>query len=339
MHFRFSLVLPVVRRALGALAGLMVLVAGAGPRAQAQGTTSYVLLAVSGDVQMGTGGQWRRANTGMRLQANDQLRLGERSYAAVVVGGARTLELKNPGVVTMSQLSASIRSASSSVTSKYLDYVVNRSTSNRLGNNMSNLGAVERSGMSPMPLSPPKNTALDDASATFSWRRLAGVKSYVFTLADDEGTELHKVTTEDTTVTLDLAALNLKPGVEYAWKVANARMAGMPSDEIVFNLMPEAKRSEVQQGARDIESELGAEGPAVAALTLAAYYAEQGLNHKAMAQYERAIAQAPAVREYRLMYAEFLSGLGMGSYAQQVLQAGGIAPRAGAAKGATPDGR
>lgn len=294
--------------------------------ARAQTSASYLLLAVSGDVQLGASGQWRRASTGMRLGANDQLKLGDRSYAAVVVGGARTVELKNPGIVTMSQLSASMRAASSSVTSKYLDYVVNRSTSNRLGNNMSNLGAVERSGMSPMPLSPPKNSALAEASTSFSWRSMMGVKSYVFTLSDDEGNELYKTTTADTSVTLDLAQVGVKPGVEYAWKVANARMAGMPSDEIVFNLMPEAKRTEVSRSVSELQAELGADESAVSALTMAMFYADQGMNDKAMREYERAIAIAPTVREYRLMYAEFLSGLGMGSYAASILRAGGITP-------------
>lgn len=318
-------------RRRGACLTVLLLLAGTS-LSSAQAPASFLLLAVSGDVQMGSGGQWRRANTGMRLQSNDQLKLGERSYAAVVVGGTRTLELKTPGVVTMSQLSASVRSASSSVTSKYLDYVVNRSTSNRLGNNMSNLGAVERSGMSPMPLSPPKNTSLDESNVSFTWRKMVGVKSYVFTLADDEGNEIHKATTQDTSLSLDLSALGVRSGVEYAWKVANARMAGMPSDEIVFSLLPEAKRDEVKASAQEIQTELGTEESAVSSLTLAAFYADQGMNNKAMVHYERAIQLAPTVREYRLMYAEFLSGLGMGSYANQVLKAGGITPTKGGTK-------
>jgi hypothetical protein len=291
---------------------------------QAQSNPSYLLMAVSGDVQAGTAGQWRRATTGSRLNANDQLKLGDRSYAAVVFNNTRTFELKTPGVITMSQLSAGLGAARSSTASKYVEYVANRTTSNRLGVNMTNLGAVERSGLSPSPLSPPKNSALSTNSVTFRWRQMVGVKSYVFSLADDEGKPLFRSTTVDTSISLDLSQYNLQPGVEYAWKVANARMAGMPSDEILFNVLSEGRRTEVTNAVAEIKSELGETESAITCLTLAGYYSDQTMNDQAMQQYERAISLAPDVREYRLMYAEFLSGLGMGSYATTVLKAGGI---------------
>lgn len=294
------------------LATLLALLAGP---LQAQ---TYLLMAVSGDVQYSSNGTWKKAATGARLTGADQLRVGDKGYAAVVFNNARTFELKKPGSYPMQQLSAGARTASSSVTSRYLDYVVNRSTSNKLGNNMSNLGAVERS-MAPVQVGPRQGMIADAKAGTFRWQKQPGTQRYILTLSDEDGNELLKEEVTDTVATLDLTKLNLKPGTNYYWKVANARLTGMPSDELWFQVLSAEKEAEIKTAEVELAT-ASEEKSAVSYIVLAQFYQENKLNEKAQAAYEEGIRLAPDVREYKLMYAEFLNGIGLSGQAYEIVK-------------------
>lgn len=278
---------------------------------------SYMLMAVSGDVQMNAGGQWKKANTGSKLGPSDQVKLGERSYAAIVVNGTKTYELKKVGVVTMNQLSAG-GTGSSSVMSKYVDYVVNRSTSNKLGNNMSNLGAVERS-VAPTPLAPRLGNVAEE-NVRFTWRKQQGAKSYFFVISDIEQKRLVEQTVTDTFVVVNLKEAKVEPGEFYFWKVSSTNMKGMMSDDVAFQLLTPQKRQEITKAVKEMKAEMGTEENAINYMVLASYYQDQGVNDKAMESYQKAILLEPNVKEYKLMYAEFLQKINLNGLAKEVAE-------------------
>ncbi len=278
---------------------------------------SYMLMAVSGDVQVNAGGQWKKAATGNKLGPSDQVKLGERSYAAIVMNGSKTFEVKKVGVVTMSQLSAGATTGASSVTSKYVDYVVNRSTTNKVSNNMSNLGAVERS-VAPVALSPRQGKVMDEKTR-FTWRKLPGAKSYYFVLSDIEQRKIYEVVTEDTFAYVSLAQYKIEPGEFYFWKIANSAMKGMASDDISFQVLTPEKRSEIAKNVKEMKSEIGSEETAIGYIVMASYYQDQDINDRAMESYEKAIKLNPEVKEYRQMYAEFLVKINLNGLAKEVM--------------------
>jgi hypothetical protein len=278
---------------------------------------TYMLMAVSGDVQMNAGGQWKKANTGSKLGPSDQVKLGERSYAAIVVNGTKTYELKKVGVVTMNQLSAGATGANG-VMSKYVDYVVNRSTSNKLGNNMSNLGAVERS-VAPTPMAPRLGNVAEE-TVRFTWRKQQGAKSYFFVISDIEQKRLVEQTVTDTFVVVNLKEAKVEPGEFYFWKVSSSNMKGMMSDDVAFQMLTPQKRQEIAKAVKEMKTEMGTEETAIGYMVLASYYQDQGVNDKAMEAYEKAIRLEPSVKEYKLMYAEFLQKINLNGYAKEVAE-------------------
>jgi tetratricopeptide (TPR) repeat protein len=290
---------------------LLLMLATLGAQAQ-----SYLLMAVSGDVQQYQAGSWRKASTGARLGPADRLKVGERSYAALVLNNQKTFELKRVGEYTLGSLTAG-QGTSSSVTSKYVDYMASRSTSSKLGNNMSNLGAVERS-MAPTPLSP-RNANLAEEVAKFRWRKQSGARSYIFELKDIDGNTILNRRVDDTTLVVDLARFRMRPTDCYYWRVANAKLPGMRSDEMCFRMLTPEKRLEATKAVSELKAETCVEESALCNIMMANYYQDQDMNDKALDAYERALVLAPDVKEYRLMFAEFLAKVGLNSYAKEVM--------------------
>lgn len=303
------------------MTALSALLLGAGLQAQ-----SYRLMAVSGTVEVAAGSAWRRATTGSTLTSNDQLRISSGGYASVFVNNQRAVELKSPGIYKMSFLTAS--GAPSTTAQKYLNYVVNRSTSNQLGSNMSNLGAVERS-MAPSPLSPhgvmPGGSEIEPAyiateQLKLTWRPQSGATGYVVTISDAlDGKEVFQRAVKDTLLTVTLESAGLQSDVLYEWQLSSSTMPGLKSVKLPFIVLDAEQRKKIQAEAKALRAEVGGTS-AVAYLVLANFYQEKGVVDQAMDHYESAIALAPGVKEYRKMYAEFLQQCGLTAYALEMFK-------------------
>ncbi|MDX2061984.1 MAG: hypothetical protein SFY70_02910 [Bacteroidia bacterium] len=286
------------------------------PRAYGQNT--FLLMAVSGDVQYtDDGSSWNRARTGLKLQEDAKLKVAQGAYAAVILNNTKTFEMKQSGTYNLRNLVPASGTASSSVSGKYVDYVVNRSTSNKAGNNMANLGAVERS-LAPQPLSP-MNSKIIDNQVTFIWRKQDDAPSYFFKISDINGNELYTTETADTFVVVDVLPLKLNTNEPYYWQIANTRKRGMPSGEPSFVLLGTENRAAIQKAAEEIKGNAEDPNSAICNIFLGQYYAEQQVYDRAMMAYANAVNAHPDVEGYRKIYAEFLAKIGLASYAKEIL--------------------
>jgi hypothetical protein len=279
---------------------------------------NFMLMAVSGDVQYAEGSTWKKARTGQKLNDEDKLKVGTGGYAAVILNNSKTYELKQSGTYTLSRLvPAGTTAEKNSVTGKYVDYVVNRSNSNKAGSNMSNLGAVERS-MAPLPLTP-RTSKVIESEVKFAWRSQSGAPSYYFQIADQDGNVIYSTEVKDTFIVVDVTPMNLTTNQCYWWQLASTKMKGMMSDELCFQMASTTDRAAIQKAAEEIRTNSEDPNSAICNIFLAQYYQEQQVNDKAMEAYEAAIAAQPNVDGYRKIYAEFLSSIGLASYAKEIL--------------------
>lgn len=271
----------------------------------------FTVTAMSGTVmiQKSNSPNWQKASYGAKLDKGDAIKVSESAYVTLVHANLKTLALKKAGSYSVVELEKQIPNASSNITTEYVNYVMNQSTQKRSGNNMVNTGSVERAA-SPTPILPRKAENIIDDEVTFSWATLPGSIEYQFEIADDENNILYNKVLKGTSVTVDIKALNLKTNYCYYWHVSDKRHLSMKSDDICFKTAGNAQRQVILKDVESINQDLGETG-AFAYIVLAEMYYKNKVSNRASDAYLKAIELAPDMEEYKTMYVNFMTEIGV----------------------------
>jgi hypothetical protein len=264
---------------------------------------SFTLVAVNGDVQWEDKGTWKKAISGYKIPDNSKIKLGKGAYAALSYQNKQTLELKTEGSYSMADLQSKVNKAPSSITSKYVDFVVANAKSKPQANTMSNKGMVNRDVAGMVLLyQPPYESCLLEDMITFVWSGHKKAKEYIFVLSGDEK-EMIRKETKDTLITLNLQPFNLKPNECYFWYVIPKGYDDLKSKEYCFKALSKKQKEVIYQETQDIQNDLG--NTTLAKVVLASYYEDKKLYIEALNLYKQAAESG--IEEYKNLYQNYLS--------------------------------
>jgi len=141
----------------------------------------FKVLANRGENQVKTQGSWKPVKTGTSLKSGDELKVSENAYVGLVHTSGKTYEIKNAGLVDVNELASSLNTSSSSVASKYADFVMNKMNADDNKNKLAATGAVTRGDGGAISVFMPSSVEVLNPSATVSWEESEG-ETYVVTL-------------------------------------------------------------------------------------------------------------------------------------------------------------
>lgn len=257
---------------------------------------------------------------GKKIYATDKIVIVTGGYLGLSHKSGKTIELKTAGTYEVSKLVEQVTTQNASVSSKYVTYVAGQMTANNedLAANrykhMAVTGSVERKTDKIKPLSLNQSTVLDEL-IILKWNLIKinneSAKIYVITFTNMFDEELLVKETSDTQLVVDLAKLSLKNEKNIVWYVKVKEAPAIRSDK--YNLQyvsDEKKATELHDQITALKAELS-EQTALNKLLLATFFAENKLTLNAMEYYEEAIALAPEVDEFKIIYGKYLVDSGL----------------------------
>lgn len=251
---------------------------------------------------------------GKKLYKNDQIVVGTNSYLGLVHTSGKTIEVKKPGTYKVSELSSEVTTQNSSVSKKYVDFVMGEMTSNNedMTQNrhkyMGVTGSVERGGSSIKLLAPNEAYALE-TTVLLSWYPVKDAKQYVVKVRNMFDEYLYQTETSETSITVDLGKLNLKEEKNLIWSVEIKGNADAKAEASLK--YPSAEKVElVNQQIKEIKSDLSEES-ALNKIVLASFYEKNQLLLYALENYQSAIKLEPEVEDFKVAYGRFLSRNGL----------------------------
>ncbi len=261
---------------------------------------------------------WTDAKIGTKVKAQDKLKLSKNAYLSLIHKSGRSLELKKSGEFNVRELSNSINSKKSNVTSKFADYLIDEiSSSDDLlaeGNrNMSTTGSVTREIDQPfmkknsLKLNSPRKVNFLGKVFTFNWLQKPGIKKYEFILSDRFDRPVFTKEVASTSITLNADELKLEKNTYYFWKVKAKGDDKTISEDACFMVLSNDKSKAILDTVKLIKDDLGNENTATSRIILAAYYEQNYLIDEALQNYREAVRLAPDVELYQKLYQRFLN--------------------------------
>jgi hypothetical protein len=272
----------------------------------AQAQEMFKVLANKGSNEVKSGSVWQAVKTGDRLKKDDELKVSENSYVALVHTSGKPVELKEAKTYKIADLASKV-GAGTSVLNKYTDFILSSNSEEaKKKNRMNATGAVHR-GAKQIKVYLPENQFADtyNSLVTFNWEAVKGEAPYIVTVTNMFGDELLRVETSENNATIDRA--NPKLSVESALlvKIASKTVKSMVSNEFLIKKLSDDRSIQVKNSLAEMGNEVKEE-TALNKFILAGFYEENKLFIDAITAYEQAIKLAPDVPAYKEAYEEFL---------------------------------
>lgn len=276
----------------------------------AQNTEVFKVLASRGKNTLADGSM---VFAGKKLSASDVVKVSEGSYLGLIHNTGKTLEVKEAGTYKISDLSSKAIAKSSSITKKYSAYVIGELTKAENSDihanyqkNMKVTGSVERAvGTGAPKMILPKTSNLIESLNTLSWAKIAKSTSYTVEITNMFDEVIMSKETNDTSFTLDLAAVKMPKDQTIMVKV-KANGTDVMTDSYVLKALVPTKSPEVFADKDQLAKEFSEES-ALNHLMKASFYSQNGLFIDAKKSFEAAIRLEPTVSEYKSAYMNFLA--------------------------------
>lgn len=256
---------------------------------------------------------------GSKLNNSDVIVMEEGGYLGLLHTNGQTVELRTKGTYKVNELASNLKASNgSSLTARYANYVVSELTSSseeasgetRL-KHMNKTGAVERGLLTKVTiLQESKVTMLGDKMEIewFVYEDLAkinkkDVREYRIVLTDLRNKELYSEVITETSYVIDFSRPELKDqtAILYRVEVADEDKKGqsLNSGNQVIKRENDAKKE-----VREQLDQIG-DDTALGHLIKAQYLEETGYYAEAAMAYKAAIALAPDVETYKILYDSF----------------------------------
>ncbi len=278
---------------------------------------AFKVLATRGECHTKAGSAKTGITIGKRLASSDVIEIGAGGYLGLMHKSGKTLELKTPGVLTVSELESKLSSGGSSVSAKYANYVfgqmANNNTADIKGSHqqyMAVTGAVMRataSGATPISaFIPDKSPILTQQTYHITWMLLAGVKEYLVTVHDLSGSPVFSQTVTDTAVNINFGSIaSIKEDGACNITVSAKNNPKLISKEVTVQVAPSAKAQKVEEELKNLKSEHDPSS-AIGLLVQANYLEEEGFYLDALNSFRLACNREPGVETFQTAYREFL---------------------------------
>jgi hypothetical protein len=264
---------------------------------------AFKVMANKGSNEVKTGSAWQALKTGDRLGKDDELKVAENAYVALVHNSGKPLELKEAKTYKIADLAAKV-GPGASVVSKYTDFILSSNSAEAKKNRLSATGAVHR-GIGDIKVLLPPNQFADTYSdqVYIGWdSKVAG--PYEVLVKNMFGDELMKIETPENTVQLNRNDPKFKND-EILVEVRSKGDKKKISEQHLIKRISAERHANIKKLIADMGEDIQQE-TALNKFIMAGFYEENRLFIDAIAAYEQAIKLAPDVPTYKEAYDEFL---------------------------------
>lgn len=245
------------------------------------------------------------------IDEKDRIEIIENSYLIVSNSSKKKLEIRKSGIYSGAKIKSQFRLSNINVNSKLAKSLLDDLSESEdllenssLTENMSTLGAVERSILNPNIVYSPRNShALPEVN--FKWFPVA--KMYRLVILDIKGETLYSISTNQTELTLNISIILPNAGECFFWYL---EYDNKKTDEFCIFLYSLNEILEIRKEEDLLKSQLNLLDP-VDNMIMAKFYESYDLVTESIYYYERCVTLNPEIEEHLLMYYKFLTGKGI----------------------------
>ncbi len=273
---------------------------------------TFKVLGAKGSNSVLSGNHWVDLKTGSEINESETVKVGADAYLGLLHSSGRTLELKDPGEYKVKDLEEKLKAGSSTVASKYADFILSNLTnpsSNK--NNMAVTGAVERSAEKlAIKVDMPSSARLFGHSALLSWNKVGENKEYVIEFKDLFNDVLLETNTVHSYYRLNIDTPVFQEQRLLIFSVKLKDDNSKHSDDYSIKLLTNQESESIRQSLDSLKSEIG-DNSSLDKLIIAAFFEEKDLLLNAENYYQEAIKMSPEVADFKKAYRQFLERNGL----------------------------
>lgn len=272
----------------------------------AQADYAFKVMASKGANEYKSGDTWQPIKTGISLKKDDEVKVPENAYLALISSTGKPLEIKTPQNKKVADLLGSISTGTSAM-SKYTDFILSSNSAEAKKMRLSATGAVHRGEPSAVKVYLPgaQNSFVFNNSMYVVWETPKAGGPYVVTLTDLYDEVITKFDTPETYLKLDLNDPKLAGRKNFLVTVSSKADSKAHSEGIAVKRLEPAELDKIKKAYAEISAEVKDE-TAFDKYILAGFYEQHGLLIDALSSYEEAVKMAPDVDTFTEARDEFL---------------------------------
>lgn len=267
---------------------------------------TFRVMVNKGSNEVKKNGEWLQLKTGASLNEDDELKLVDNAYVGLVHANGKLKELKGAGTHKIAELSSGMNTGSTSVASKYADFVLSKMSAEGKKNRLSATGAVSRGGDEDIRVFMPNSVGVYSDDPILKWTEVEGDNiNYTITVTNMFEDVLMTANTNDPEYQIDLNDDRISDEKVILITVTTEKDDNIKSNTYAMKRLPEEDEKRVKMVLNDLMSEIE-EPTALNKYILAGFYEENNLLVDALTSYVEAMQLAPEVDSYQEAYEEFL---------------------------------
>jgi len=244
--------------------------------------------------------------TGAILANGDMLVTSAGTYVGLMHRSGKTIEIRKAGTFAVTDLEKEVKTGSSSVASRYGNWVLSKLEDKKSGNYRSRLkatGAVSRAiGDGSLDVMIPEGSKIIGDKMAIVWEEESKETTWVVTIRNLYDDVIFEKETNQTKILVDLSVDDLADAEIYLITVKDKNSPNSISHQKDIERVTEG---ELLASVNAFKAEVAEDSP-LSKLIYASFYEENGLLLDAMTKYEEAIAMSPDVPDFREIYDLFL---------------------------------
>ncbi|MEM6643691.1 MAG: hypothetical protein AAF616_11985 [Bacteroidota bacterium] len=260
--------------------------------------------------------------TGATLNANDQLIASDGAYIGLMHKTGKTLEVRTPGTKKVSDLEKQVNTKTTSVTSRYAQFLANKMNEKEKPGYRSRLnatGAAKRELVGNeviQVLVPDEATAIGD-EAIISWDTPEGMEENTFIVAItnifDEEIMKEEVTGNSIKLNFTSNEMENEEGLYIIKVTAKENMDVTSGDNIAIRRLSGEEAAQYAEALASLKEEIPADSP-LSNVIYASFYEENGLIVDALTSIEQAINMNPDVDDFKVLKKDIIERNGIKVY-------------------------
>jgi len=255
-----------------------------------------------------SGGDWQTLKSGTKLNKGDELKLSAGAYAGLVHKSGKTLELKDAGTHKIDDLSAQIGAGTSSITSKYADFVMAKMSGDAKEENRrkyaSVTGAVERAADdASIKVLMPTSAEVYSSNPILTWVPVEN-KKYKVVLKNWTDKTIETKETNESWIKIDLDNPLLAKEQLIIVSVSLADNENISSGEYGIKRVGADEAKKFEDELTELKSALTEES-SLNRVILAEFFEQNNLIVDALTNYVTAIQLSPDVDYFKEAFEEF----------------------------------
>lgn len=270
---------------------------------------TFKILTFSGDVfyRDFVKTDWKKAQTGILLKKDFEIKLNEKSYAALVYKDERAIELFQEGIFKIIDVEKDILKSAASVGERFTKFVAQEIiTDKSQKKDMKTFAAVVRVKPNHIDAAIPAYTKVVQPEIELKWFEYPETEQYTISILNESNALIFMDVVEDTSYRIEAALLRLKAETRYKWYITDASNPKISSDTNIFYFYSEKNTAAVQDTLEMLTAEIQSNETPLNILGIAEFYRRHELNINVFDQLKKVVSIVPSSEEYKQFFAKFL---------------------------------